>query len=355
MEPAMEPVSLCTQYSLRQTTYSKHCAMPLDKLLRALCRAALYALSSLLSGRTAFPESDLESTLEGGTTPHSPASGMQPRLVGKDSPTKVVGRPFINPFQPNELPQEISTNKRRWMHAFPTTSKGHAFQPHHAMQKEGEGGVSICSQAMRSGSKTSSAEGSKGAESDAFPERRVASDTDLLEMSIREDACSTQSDLTSAISHTSPNGSVVSLASTGSSSGAGGGRGGVDVKKKKHKQPTGFKRPLFEVTTSAVQPKVLDNFAPIRRTGVDWKALTRPACLPVTTDYFPSERTLADDYTVNHYTLLPSQDAESRDELQSQGSHPRLTAVQCFRELISQRLSKVGSCMLSSLELPTTL
>lgn len=85
---------------------------PLDNLLQALCCAALYALPSLLSDRSAFPESDLESTLEGGTTPHSPPPGMQPQPVGKGSPSKVVGRPFINPFQPNELPQEISTNKR---------------------------------------------------------------------------------------------------------------------------------------------------------------------------------------------------------------------------------------------------
>ena len=307
----------------------------------------MYAVSaSLLSLRPPFPDSDLESTLEVGTTPQSPALGMQPRPVARGSPSKVAGRLFINPFQPNALPLEISTNKRRWMHAFPTTSKGHAFQPHHVMQKEGEGGVRICSQEMRSGSVASEAEEPAITEGDTFQERREASDTDLVEMSMREEAHTSRSNLTSPSSYLSPNGSVISIASNESSSSAGGGGGGggggkgVNVRKKKHKPPTS-KRPLFEIPTSAVQPKVLDNFAPIRRTGVDWKALTRPACLPVTTDYFPSERTLADDYTVNHYTLLPSQDAESHDELESQQSHPRLTSIQCFKELISQRLSKV--------------
>lgn len=309
-----------------QTNYSNYYCHP-------VC-----CVSPLLPSRGAFPESDLESTLEGGTTPQSPAVGMQPRPVAKGSPSRVIGRPFINPFQPNELPQEISTNKRRWMHAFPTTSKGHAFQPHHAMQKEGEGGVSICSQSTESGSKASEPEESTGMGSDAFPERGVNGDTDLLEMSLKEDAHSTQpSDLSSASSHSSPHGSVISLSSTFSDISMGDIGGGENKNKKKQKQSTGSKRPLFEVTTSAVQPKVLDNFAPIRRTGVDWKALTSPACLPVTTDYFPSERTLADDYTVNLYTLLPLQDAESRET-----NHPRLSAVQCFRELISQRLSKVG-------------
>ena len=330
---------------------------PLDTLSKSyvhMCHVCTYVRmsavsASLLSLRPAFPDSDLESTLEAGTTPQSPALGMQPRLVARGSPSKVAGRLFINPFQPNALPLEISTNKRRWMHAFPTTSKGHAFQPHHVMQKEGEGGVRICSQESRSGSVASEAEESASTEGDTFQERGETSDTDLVEISTKEEAHTSRSNLTSPSSYLSPNGSVISLASNESSSSAGGGGGrggrgggggkGVDVKKKKRK-PTS-KRPLFEISTSAVQPKVLDNFAPIRRTGVDWKALTRPACLPVTTDYFPSERTLADDYTVNHYTLLPSQVAESRDELESQQSHPRLTSIQCFRELISQRLSKV--------------
>ena len=50
---------------------------------------------------------------------------------------------LINPFQPNNLPQDLTTNKRRWMHAFPFTKEGHAFQLHHAREAEGEG-VVLC-------------------------------------------------------------------------------------------------------------------------------------------------------------------------------------------------------------------
>lgn len=39
--------------------------------------------------------------------------------------------------------------------------------------------------------------------------------------------------------------------------------------------------------------------------GVDWKSLTIPACLPITTDYFPEERSLQYDYVIADYTLLP--------------------------------------------------
>ena len=38
------------------------------------------------------------------------------------------------------------------------------------------------------------------------------------------------------------------------------------------------------------------NFALVRRTGLDWHSLLDPACLPLTTDYFPSETVLSADY-----------------------------------------------------------
>ena len=40
---------------------------------------------------------------------------------------------------------------------------------------------------------------------------------------------------------------------------------------------------------------------------MDWKSMTRPASLPITTDYFPDKRSLTDSYYVNPYTLLPEQ------------------------------------------------
>ena len=39
--------------------------------------------------------------------------------------------------------------------------------------------------------------------------------------------------------------------------------------------------------------------------GVDWKSLTIPASLPLTTDYFPSDISLMNDYLVNEYDLMP--------------------------------------------------
>ena len=41
--------------------------------------------------------------------------------------------------------------------------------------------------------------------------------------------------------------------------------------------------------------------------GVDWKSLTIPASLPITTDYLPDAVSLHNDYVVSDYSLLPDE------------------------------------------------
>uniref|UniRef100_A0A8B9LPX5 DEP domain containing 5, GATOR1 subcomplex subunit n=1 Tax=Astyanax mexicanus TaxID=7994 RepID=A0A8B9LPX5_ASTMX len=67
--------------------------------------------------------------------------------------------------------------------------------------------------------------------------------------------------------------------------------------------------------------------------GVDWKSLTTPACLPLTTDYFPDRQTLQNDYTEGCYDLLPHTDLDRRDD-----EAPIMTAPRVFEEFICQRL-----------------
>lgn len=74
--------------------------------------------------------------------------------------------------------------------------------------------------------------------------------------------------------------------------------------------------------------------------GVDWKSLTIPACLPITTDYFPDQRSLHNDYVVSDYTLLP--DSVNAEYAASRAIYRKpLTTEEVFRELISQRLAQV--------------
>uniref|UniRef100_A0A8D0B5J1 DEP domain containing 5, GATOR1 subcomplex subunit n=1 Tax=Sander lucioperca TaxID=283035 RepID=A0A8D0B5J1_SANLU len=67
--------------------------------------------------------------------------------------------------------------------------------------------------------------------------------------------------------------------------------------------------------------------------GVDWKSLTTPACLPLTTDYFPDRQALQNDYTEGCYDLLPHSDLERRED-----EAPVMSASQVFEEFICQRL-----------------
>ncbi|CAF4072663.1 unnamed protein product, partial [Adineta steineri] len=82
-------------------------------------------------------------------------------------------------------------------------------------------------------------------------------------------------------------------------------------------------------------------------TSIDWKSLTIPASLPITSDVVPSAEELNFDYTLNSYTLihaLPPQNEYDRKKKQmSNGSinHDNLERQRItFDELIDQRLSQ---------------
>jgi DEP domain-containing protein 5 len=74
--------------------------------------------------------------------------------------------------------------------------------------------------------------------------------------------------------------------------------------------------------------------------GVDWKSLIFPACLPITTDYFPDKRSLHNDYVVSDYTLLPD-DVNAEFALNRAIYLKPLSTEEVFKELVSQRLAQV--------------
>lgn len=86
--------------------------------------------------------------------------------------------------------------------------------------------------------------------------------------------------------------------------------------------------------------KTHTQFHQSKNLGVDWKSLTIPACLPITTDYFPDQRSLHNDYVVSDYTLLP--DSVNAEYAANRAIYRKpLTTEEVFRELISQRLAQV--------------
>lgn len=73
--------------------------------------------------------------------------------------------------------------------------------------------------------------------------------------------------------------------------------------------------------------------------GVDWKSLTIPACLPITTDYFPDKRSLHNDYVISDYTLLP--DDVNLDYANSRAIYRKpLSTEEVCTEIVSQRLAQ---------------
>lgn len=72
---------------------------------------------------------------------------------------------------------------------------------------------------------------------------------------------------------------------------------------------------------------------------MDWKSLTIPACLPITTDYFPDKRSLHNDYVISDYTLLP--DDVNFDYANSRAVYRKpLSTEEVFTEIVSQRLAQ---------------
>ena len=69
--------------------------------------------------------------------------------------------------------------------------------------------------------------------------------------------------------------------------------------------------------------------------------MTIPACLPITTDYFPDKRALNNDYVLSIYTLLPDDVNADFMRLRAVQRKP-LSTEEVFRELVSQRLSQVS-------------
>ncbi|XP_040580787.1 GATOR complex protein Iml1 [Lepeophtheirus salmonis] len=73
--------------------------------------------------------------------------------------------------------------------------------------------------------------------------------------------------------------------------------------------------------------------------GVDWKSLTTPASLPITTDYLPDSKDIELNYVFNEYSLNPD---EINDNSGNSGSSVKCYCdnMEVFRELISQRLAQ---------------
>ncbi|KAI9335535.1 hypothetical protein BDR26DRAFT_1009283 [Obelidium mucronatum] len=70
---------------------------------------------------------------------------------------------------------------------------------------------------------------------------------------------------------------------------------------------------------------------------IKWKSLSTPACLPISTDYFPSLEELAQLYSENTYTVTP---ADEMNPYQDNSANETQRVEALLVELISQRISQ---------------
>uniref|UniRef100_A0A673XCT1 DEP domain containing 5, GATOR1 subcomplex subunit n=1 Tax=Salmo trutta TaxID=8032 RepID=A0A673XCT1_SALTR len=186
-------------------------------------------------------------------------------------------RALINPFAPSRMPMKLTSNRRRWMHTFPVGPSGEAIQIHHQTRQN-------------------------MAELQGSEQRDPAhTSAELLELAYHE--------ATGRLDTPQGEGTPVNRGSS-----------------------------LEDFSSGSPDPTLLLSAPPTVPSfcctvGVDWKSLTTPACLPLTTDYFPEWQTLQNDYTEGCYDLLPHTDLE-----RYRTHAPVMSAPQVFEEFICQRL-----------------
>ncbi|XP_068887255.1 GATOR1 complex protein DEPDC5 isoform X10 [Aphelocoma coerulescens] len=240
-------------------------------------------------------------------------------------------RALINPFAPSRMPMKLTSNRRRWMHTFPVGPSGEAIQIHHQTRQN-------------------MAEMQGSGQQDL-----THSSAELLELAYHE---ATGRHVSSR--HPGDSGSFLSFGGAeeygnglGAGPGADGGGSsdrvnpvaipGLDGRWQEElvkgvNLKTQNKDALEDAVSNSPDPILTLSAPPVVpgfccTVGVDWKSLTTPACLPLTTDYFPDRQSLQNDYTEGCYDLLPEADIDRRDE-----EGVQMTAQQVFEEFICQRL-----------------
>ncbi|XP_048241324.1 GATOR complex protein Iml1-like isoform X1 [Haliotis rufescens] len=275
-------------------------------------------------------------------------------------------RALINPFAPSRMRFKMTSNRRRWVHAFPTDPQGAAVQTHHYL---GSGHSDDTDDLSVQQPTREVIQGAQMAVESR--KRRSVSRQESLD-DIGEDH---SLDGLAELSNVSPSHSTLTmstlhhvLSSASAEFGRCGSRGqmtsqdGFWLWGPTGEQPwspdmtTGWDwRPLTQVERERADSQLIKPILtsdPSSQTfcagiSVDWKSLTIPASLPTTTDFFPDQRSLHYDYVVSDYNLLPddvnAEIARERNPPSEDEAFYRrkpLSTVHVFRELVYQRLAQ---------------
>ncbi|KAF7279176.1 hypothetical protein GWI33_007586 [Rhynchophorus ferrugineus] len=210
-------------------------------------------------------------------------------VVGSEGSPPHESKALINPFDPSHVTIKLTSNRRRWTHIFPKGPTGVLIQQHHYQAVPSQRDLADCEEVV------------KEKESSQQPGKSVILTPALQEYCKKRPSHNPGSGATST--RTSAKSLTLLWGATGEQE--------------------------WTPALTTVNDVLI---------GVDWKSLTIPACLPITTDYFPDKRTLNTDYVVSLYSLVP--DSVYADFAQRASYKKPLSTDEVFRELISQRLAQ---------------
>ncbi|XP_041349030.1 GATOR complex protein Iml1-like isoform X2 [Gigantopelta aegis] len=287
-------------------------------------------------------------------------------------------RALINPFAPSRMRFKMTSNRRRWVHAFPTDPQGAAVQPHHVhiqsssyhSDEEHDYGlqtltpevVQAAQLAVQARKRVSvSRQESQETETPDFAGQDSAIDI-FSRSPTQNESRAMMNNMYQQLSSSSASSETVKPTLGSHSLGHSNHRGrrdrfwmwGTGEQEWSPDMTTGWDwRPLSQNETNNTGSQLIktiisadmnsQNFC--AGISVDWKSLTIPATLPITTDFFPDKRSLHYDYVVSDYSLLPDDNSDygsktSHTEDESFYRRKPPSTVQVFKELISQRLAQ---------------
>ncbi|XP_049866618.1 GATOR complex protein Iml1 isoform X2 [Pectinophora gossypiella] len=214
--------------------------------------------------------------------------------ISSNKPVIRTGRALINPFDPSHVTVKLTSNRRRWTHIFPKGPTGVLIQQHHY-------------QARPAGEPTS-----------------------------RNEEHQTNKENGSTIMNNNHSTYQVDGNTISNRKRMISASGAISILGAALVPPSTTNNASLALLWGATGEQ---EWTPALTTGVDWKSLTIPACLPITTDYFPDNRSLQNDYLVSDYNLLP--DDVNADFAQNRAIYKEpLTTMEVFKELVSQRLAQ---------------
>lgn len=270
---------------------------------------------------------------------------------------------LINPFDPSHMTIKLTPNRRRWTHVFPQGPTGTFIQQHHyqpmSLQKDGcvvgaapyladvTSSMTIAEnspltvQVSSSSSTESPHQSARSLHSRNKSSSSTSSSVSTLAATSGRAAYANEQSGTSgkfAKKLLSPGMDSTTSFGAGSASGLNNGTGSgmnsqlrLQLQQQQQQQQQGnYKSTLVSNDTIrfAWCASGEQEWTPAITTGVDWKSLTMPACLPLTTDFFPSKTSLQNDYVIGEYNI------------DSSCIHSRYSLIDVYRELVCQRLQK---------------